>query len=194
VKTSWNSGMLCLLSMAVPPSGSGGGEQGAPGCGEAGAEEGEDAASGLSRGWCAGPSRGACSPASGVEAGFRVESSVKQAGGVRAIGEPLGLPPASARRVPARGPPRPQGVWKRRPSPPSPGPAAFRVGGQPGQACPQGGCAAAPPAWHTARTTPSAALLVPSAPARHPYRSPYPSYAPNLPRSLSTATRDRLID
>ena len=42
---------------------------------------------------------------------------------------------------------------------------------------PQGGCAAFPPAWHTVRTPPSSALLVPSAPARHPQQSPFPPYA-----------------
>jgi hypothetical protein len=39
----------------------------------------------------------------------RVLASVKGAGGVRAIVEQLGLPPASAHQAPARGPP--QSAW-----------------------------------------------------------------------------------
>jgi hypothetical protein len=56
------------------------------------------AASALLRGGCTGHSRWTCWPASGVEAGLRVESSVKESGGVRAVENPLGLPPASARQ------------------------------------------------------------------------------------------------
>ncbi len=82
------------------PSGSGGGEHGAPGRGEAGAEEREDAATGLSRG-C--PSRTfavdvfACVRCGGQGQGV---SSMKEAGEMRVILEHPGLPTASARRTP----------------------------------------------------------------------------------------------
>ena len=73
---------------------------------EAGAEEGEDAARRLSRGCCAGHSRWtgfACVRCGGRR---RVLAYVKQAGGVRAILEHLGLPTAGASLTPARAPPQ----------------------------------------------------------------------------------------
>jgi hypothetical protein len=45
-----------------------------------------------------------------VEAGLRVLAYVKEAGGVRAIVEPLGLPMAGARLASARQPPQAAGV------------------------------------------------------------------------------------
>ncbi|NOJ56574.1 hypothetical protein HK404_28645 [Myxococcus xanthus] len=45
-----------------------------------------------------------------MEAGLRVLAYVKGAPGVRAILEHLGLPTASTRLAPARGPPQPRGV------------------------------------------------------------------------------------
>ena len=117
------------------PSGSGRGEHGAPGCGEAGTEEGEDTASGLSRG-CSSTTF-AVDVFTCVRCGGRLEGGVREASRRGASDwEPLGLPLASARRASARGHPRPRGGGGASPRHQAPAPAAPRVGGRPGQACP----------------------------------------------------------
>jgi hypothetical protein len=126
-----------------------------------------------------------CSPAAGVEAGLRVLAYVKEARGVRAIVEHLGLPTAGARLASARAPPSSRGVLRLKPPQPrEPSPAAHLKGARPGPACTPRGCAASPPTWRTARAAPVNSPPRPLWPSPPPLNSPsiLPMLAIEIPR------------